>query len=143
MAGRGGGGLGAYAAADQFLQFGEEEGPKAIIKSALEDALSTMEGLCANQGQLVTFENHVVDAFKDQTTEVTQGTDYEWDDIDIGDPYMEYMGEIIEEGNQIMSQACDEATEVEEIAEEEEALIYLVTGGKVGSFGDIIRDFFD
>lgn len=128
---------------DAGLQFAEAVGPRLIVYEALEGALETMEGLCANEGQLATYEKYIPEAFTAQMKEVVRGTDYEWDPIDIGFPMMDYMSEIIEEGNQIMSEACEEATEVEEEIEAYEAAIFLATRGAIGSFGDIIQDIFD
>ena len=125
------------------LEIAEAVGPRMIVYGALDDALQTMEGLCANEGQQATYEKYIPEAFREQTLVVVRGTDYEWDPIDIGFPMMDYMGEIIEEGNQIMTEACEEATELEEEIEGYEAAIFLLTRGAIGDFGDIIQDIFD
>lgn len=122
------------------LDFGEEVAAKEVIASGLEEALNEMANMCANEGQAVTYTNHIVEAFTDQT-QIVLGMDdgYEWDDIDIGDPYMIFMGEIIEAGNEIMSEAVAQANDIEgneEYDEDEE-------GGWLSSIFDFFERFFD
>ena len=125
-----------------FLQSAEAVGPRFVIYEGLQEALDTMEGLCGNEGQTAIYERHVVPAFREQGKEVMTGTDYEWTPIIIDD-YMDAVGEIIEEGNSIMEQAAEEATEIEEEMEAAQAAVFIATRGAVGSFGDIFSVLFD
>ena len=135
--------MGRLNGLDKALQSAEAAGPRLIIISAGQEALSIMKNMCGNEGQLVTFDKHIKDDFNAQVIEVAKGTEYEWEDFDAGDPYMDYMGEIIEEGNNIMSTACQEATDLEEQLEFAEAALFVITRGAVGSFQDVISDIFD
>lgn len=89
------------------MAFGES--PQAIIKSGLEDALSTMEGMTGNAGQDTVYIDYVEPAFKENAqADVEDG----WEDVDIGE-YMDFMGEIVAEGNSIMQDAYDYAQETQ------------------------------
>jgi len=89
------------------MAFGES--PQAIIKSGLEDALSTMEGMTANAGQDTVYQDYVIDGFRENAqADVEEG----WSDVDIGE-YMDFMGEIVAEGNSIMQDAYDQAQETQ------------------------------
>lgn len=88
-----------------------------IIDNGLSDALSTMESMPANEGQQSVYENYVAPAFID-TAQSTMAGDG-WPGIDIGE-YMDFMGEIVEAGNQIMEEAYEFAAEVEEDSEASE-----------------------
>jgi len=82
-----------------------------IIQQGLEEALATMKDMCANEGQLSVYDSQVVDAF----TENAQATvDEGWQDVDIGG-YMDFMGQIVEEGNSIMQNAYEQAAIESEI----------------------------
>jgi vacuolar-type H+-ATPase subunit H len=87
---------------------------REVVNEALQEALATMEGMCANEGQLSVFGSYVAPAFEDAKGSVDNG----WTDVDIGE-YMDFMGEIVEEGNSIMSDAYDEAQEILSELEEE------------------------
>jgi hypothetical protein len=88
-----------------------------IIESALDEALGTMSGMIGNEGQESIFQSYVVPAFQDAVGPIDEG----WSDVDIGE-YMDFMGDIVNEGNSIMSAAYDEAqqilSEIEEQIEE-------------------------
>lgn len=89
------------------MAFGET--PQAIIKSGLAEALSTMAGMPGNAGQTTVFNDYVVDAFKENAqADVQDG----WTDVNIGE-YMDFMGEIVAEGNSIMQAAYEYAQEVQ------------------------------
>lgn len=89
------------------MAFGET--PREIIKSGLEDALSTMEGMVANPGQETVYRDIIVPAFRENAqADVYDG----WEDVDAGQ-YMDFMGEIVAEGNSIMEDAYDYAAEVQ------------------------------
>lgn len=87
----------------------EGESPKEIIRSGLEDALSTMEGMLGNTGQETIYADYVVQAFMENAqSDVESG----WEDVELDD-YMDFMGEIIAEGNAIMQDAYDYAQEMQ------------------------------
>ena len=89
------------------MAFGES--PQSIIKSGLEDALATMEGMIENPGQEFIYTNTVINLFDENAqADVQEG----WSDVDIGE-YMDFMGEIVAEGNSIMQDAYDYAQEVQ------------------------------
>jgi hypothetical protein len=91
-----------------------------IIEAAYYEAIDTMQGMIGNAGQQTVFNDHVIPAFADgvATTSIQEG----WDDIDIGE-YMSFMGEIVAEGNAIMSAAYDEAQSLAAEAEDIESEI--------------------
>jgi hypothetical protein len=82
----------------------------AVIEEGLVDALATMESMVANEGQSSVYENYVQPAFVD-TAQSTQAGDG-WPSVDIGE-YMDFMGEIVEAGNQIMEEAYAYAAEID------------------------------
>lgn len=88
---------------------------REIVNEALQDALDTMEGMCGNEGQLTVFNDYVKPAFIENKGKIRDG----WNPVDIGE-YMDFMGEIIDEGNNIMEQAYEEAEEI--LSELEEAI---------------------
>jgi hypothetical protein len=90
------------------LEFGLKQQARQIIAEALDEALDTMENMIGNEGQQSVYESYVPEAF----TQSAQG-DIEngWDEVDIGE-YMDFMGEIVGEGNNIMSSAYEYAAEV-------------------------------
>lgn len=113
------------------MAFGET--PREIIISGLEDALSTMEGMVANPGQEAVYKDTIVPAFRENAqASVEDG----WEDVDIGE-YMDFMGEIVAEGNSIMQDAYDYAEEVQA----EIDAIAEATGG--GEFLDFLEAIFD
>jgi hypothetical protein len=82
---------------------------KAVIEEGLQEALDTMEGMCANEGQLAVFESFLAPEFEAAagSNSPTEG----WSGVDAG-PYSDFMGEIAEAGNQIMEAAYDYAQEI-------------------------------
>jgi hypothetical protein len=76
-----------------------------------------MESMVGNEGQQVVYDDYVISAFKKAKGPILEG----WTDVDIGE-YMDFMGEIVGEGNFIMAQAYEEAqialSELEEIFEQ-------------------------
>lgn len=89
-----------------------------VIREGLEEALLTMESMVGNAGQQAVFNDYVQPQFtQNAQASVNDG----WEDVDIGE-YMDFMGEIVEEGNQIMADAYQLAEEIlselEEAAEE-------------------------
>lgn len=83
---------------------------RQIISDAFDECLSTMKDMCANEGQLTVFRNSVVSAFVQSLS--NSNTDSGWNYVNIGE-YMEFMGEIVEAGNQIMSWAYEEAANLD------------------------------
>lgn len=88
---------------------------REIVNQALLDALDTMQSMCANEGQLKVFNDYVKPEFIENKGPIQDG----WDPVDIGD-YMDFMGEIVEEGNNIMEEAYQEAQDI--LSELEEAI---------------------
>lgn len=83
---------------------------RATIVEGLEEALGVMEGMLGNEGQQSVYDDYVVDAFQENAqAKPSEG----WEDVDIGE-YMDFMGEIVDEGNGIMADAYAEAQEIEE-----------------------------
>jgi hypothetical protein len=87
---------------------------REIVREGLDDALTTMSGMVGNAGQDVVFNDYVEPAFRENAE---ASIDDGWTDVDIGE-YMDFMGEIVEEGNSIMADAYDEAQEILSEAEE-------------------------
>lgn len=86
-----------------------------IVNEAFQKALSTMESMCGNPGQTSVYNNYIIPAFTKAKGPIEDG----WENVDIGE-YMDFMGEIVEEGNNIMSEAYDEAQQI--LSELEEQL---------------------
>ena len=81
----------------------------SVINSGLADALDTMDGMIGNAGQQTVYNSYVIDAFKDARGSAGPGDS--WPGVDIGE-YMDFMGIIVEEGNNIMEEAYEEAAEI-------------------------------
>lgn len=94
------------------MAFGES--PQAIIKSGLQDALSTMSGMVANPGQETVYKEYVVEEF---TQNSQADVDAGWTDV-ILPQYSDFMGEIIAEGNSIMQDAYEYAQNVQAVIDE-------------------------
>lgn len=90
------------------LQFGLQQQARQIIAEALAEALDTMESMIGNEGQQSVYETYVQQAFVESAEgDIENG----WNEVDIGE-YMDFMGEIVAEGNNIMSDAYEYAAEV-------------------------------
>jgi hypothetical protein len=87
---------------------------REIVNEAFMEAIDTMQAMVGNAGQQTVFNDYVVPAFQDAKGPIEDG----WNDVDIGE-YMDFMGEIVEEGNNIMADAYDEAQEILSELEEE------------------------
>ncbi len=90
-----------------------------VVKQGLQEALSTMENMVGNPGQETVYKRYVEPEFQQNAqADINDG----WSDVDIGE-YMDFMGEIVGEGNQIMAAAYEEAqqilSEIEEYLEAE------------------------
>jgi hypothetical protein len=90
--------------------------PKEIVREALEETKQLSIKMCANEGQLSVIERYGIPAFEEHAKKAMQN-EYEWEDVDLQD-YMDFVGEIIAEGNSIMSDACQQAAELQEEIEE-------------------------
>jgi hypothetical protein len=89
---------------------------RSVVRQGLEEALSVMEGMVGNAGQATVFKDYVEPEFRaNAQADIEDG----WEDVDIGE-YMDFMGEIVGEGNQIMADAYALAQEI--LSELEEAL---------------------
>lgn len=103
--------MGLFGAFAEIASIAEAQAEaKDIIRTGLDDALSTMEGMIGNEGQQSVYDTYVVPAFKENAS---ASVDDGWTDVDIGD-YMDFMGDIVNEGNSIMSDAYEQAAEVVE-----------------------------
>lgn len=80
---------------------------REVVNEGFQEALSTMEGMIGNEGQASVYNSYVVPAFQDAKGPIEDG----WNDVDIGE-YMDFMGEIVGEGNDIMADAYDQAQEI-------------------------------
>lgn len=81
---------------------------REVIKEGLQQALSTMEDMVGNPGQQSVFNSYVQPQFiENAQAPIEDG----WEDVDIGE-YMDFMGEIVGEGNQIMAEAYALAQEI-------------------------------
>ena len=110
-----------YSEASELAEeIGEiKEEAREVVEGAYYEALDIMFSMCANAGQETVFDDYIIEAFGRQLNR-TRLKD-SWQDVDIGE-YMAFMGEIVETGNQIMSEAFDEANsmmdEIDDIKEE-------------------------
>jgi len=69
-----------------------------IIQAGLDEALGTMESMIVNEGQGSVFESYIGPEFESAATaSPTEG----WPGVDAG-AYVDFVGEIVEAGNQIM-----------------------------------------
>jgi len=89
-----------------------------MVESSFYEAMDTMYGMCGNAGQETVFFDYVIPEFAAEMENTELGEN--WNDVDIGE-YMAFMGEIVETGNAIMSEACDEASGLVDEADDAEA----------------------
>lgn len=90
------------------------------VETAFYEAVDTMTGMCANEGQYSVIERYAIPEFAAQVGSTQLGE--EWRDVDIGE-YMAFVGEIVEAGNQIMSDAYSDAESLTDEADDIEAEI--------------------
>jgi hypothetical protein len=88
---------------------------REIVNVALEEALSVMGSMVGNEGQEAVYGDYVVPQFRAAKRPVAEG----WPGVDIGQ-YMDFMGEIVDEGNLIMEIAYEEAQAI--LSETEESI---------------------
>jgi hypothetical protein len=75
--------------------------PEEIIAEALEAAIMTMNNMIVNNGQKSVLDDYIVPVFRTNA----QATPFEgWNDVSAG-PYIDFMGQTTEAGNQIMEKA--------------------------------------
>ena len=87
-----------------------------VIKEGLEESLQVMGDMVGNAGQQTVYTDYVVPEFKSNAqADIEDG----WEDVDIGE-YMDFMGEIVAEGNLIMATAYQIAEAI--LSELEEAI---------------------
>jgi hypothetical protein len=91
-----------------------EEIARSIVEAGYAEALAVMSGMPGNEGQITVYREYVVPAFAKQfaISYPNAGEDF-WDDVNIGE-YMDFMGEIVAEGNMILEEAFYTAYEVKE-----------------------------
>jgi hypothetical protein len=94
------------------------EESEQLISQAYGEAIETMGGMVANAGQESVFYSRVIPGFEDSFANSDPATG--WDDVNIGE-YMAFMGEIVGEGNSIMSAAYEQARSILDSAEGEAA----------------------
>jgi hypothetical protein len=99
----------AAAAADELIEEAISllEESEEIILAAYIEAIAKMISMVANPGQASVMQSEVIPGFEEsyETSDPETG----WEDVDIGE-YMTFMGEIVSEGNSIMSAAYGEAS---------------------------------
>ena len=98
----------AQSLAQQEIEEEVQQMVSEIISNAMMEAFDTMGGLIANEGQLSVFETAILPGFSESL---------EKSNIKIGwnavvTEYDEFVGGIVEEGNQIMTQAYEQADEL-------------------------------
>ena len=92
---------------DFAADLGLNEYAREIIQGGLEEAISTMTSMTANEGQSQALQNLLPEFSAATAASPEDG----WPGVDCN-PYCDFIGEIIEEGNAIMEDAYDEAAEV-------------------------------
>ena len=91
--------------------------PQGVIMEALQEVEDLLPSMCANEGQLSVIENTVIPMFQENTSQMLQDPDFQWEDVDAGE-YMDFVGEIVAEGNGIMENASEQAQEIQQELEE-------------------------
>ena len=87
-----------------------------VIREGLEESLSVMGAMVGNAGQETVYRDYVIPEFRSNAqADIRDG----WEDVDIGE-YMDFMGEIVGEGNLIMYTAFQIAEAI--LSELEEAI---------------------
>lgn len=91
--------------------------PQGVIMEALQEVEDLLPSMCANEGQLSVIQNTVIPMFQENTSQMLQDPDFQWEDVDAGE-YMDFVGEIVAEGNGIMENASEQAQEIQQELEE-------------------------
>lgn len=99
---------------DAAVDFAFQAYAREVIRDGLEEAISTMTSMCANEGQSSALQN-ILPEF---TSAASASPEDGWPGVSC-DPYCDFIGEIVEEGNNIMENAYDEAAAIVEEGFEE------------------------
>lgn len=83
-----------------------------IVAAALVEAIDTMKSMTVNEGQASALDNKIPQFVTNAEASVEEG--WTWVDCD---PYCDFLGIIIEEGNFIMEEAYRYALEIQESIE--------------------------
>lgn len=89
---------------DEAFDFAFQAYAREVIRDGLEEAISTMTSMCANEGQSQALQNILPDFSAAASASPEDG----WPGVSCN-PYCDFIGEIVEEGNNIMENAYDEA----------------------------------
>jgi hypothetical protein len=101
---------------------------KEVISQGLEEALDTMENMLGTEGQISIFGSTFAPAFESNAKASPEDG---WDAVS-AEPYSDFMGEIVEAGNQIMEAAYQYAEEI--LADEESYDEDEMEGFELGNF---------
>jgi hypothetical protein len=85
-----------------------------LIEQGLEEAIETMESMIGNEGQQSVLETYIIPEFELKASRIKAPND--WPGVDPY-PYQDFMGEIVEAGNQIMDDAYQEAAIADQIGD--------------------------
>ena len=88
----------------------------SITSEALTEAIDIMENMTINEGQKTVLHKYIIPNFIKTHEELKEEPCYGWDDVDAGD-YIDFMGEICEAGNLIMTDAYNYACIIEQAQE--------------------------
>lgn len=75
-----------------------------IVDAAFVEALAVMGKMPVNAGQITVYEQHIVPEFIKTRAQLPVEVGVFWDDVVLQE-YIDFMGEIMEAGNQIMHNA--------------------------------------
>ncbi len=79
-----------------------------VISQGLEEALDTMENMLSNEGQISIFGSNFAPEFESNAQASPEDG---WESVS-AEPYSDFMGEIVEAGNQVMEAAYQYAQEI-------------------------------
>lgn len=99
------------------IEFAGEQLAEDIVFEGGQQAISTMETMLVNAGQEAAFTSYILPAFEDSIDFALSSPEYEWNDVDAG-PYVDFLGDTVEEGNMIASGACLLAQLIEAASDE-------------------------
>ena len=103
------------------------EGIRAFLAQALLEAIEQMSEMIGNAGQESVFVLYIVPGFLQSFS--TSTIDDGWEDVDIGE-YMSFTGIIVEEGNQMMQDAYEEAAQIQAAQEAARDAIAIAAAGR-------------
>lgn len=99
------------------IEYAGEQIAEEIVFEGGQQAISTMESMLVNAGQEAAFVSYVLPAFEDSIAFALSSEEYEWNDVDAG-PYVDFLGDTVEEGNMIAGGACLLAQLIEAASDE-------------------------